>query len=110
MLNADSSIWLTRPERPKMRMNPSPMTKGGVMIGRNDSARRSFLKRKSVRVAINANARPSAVVPAPVKSASKSVFHATPQRRPSDKQPIPQTLAVSNLPKNADGDQAPAAF
>ena len=53
--------WLTRPERPKIRISPRPMTNGGVMIGSTDSMRSAFLKRKPVRVTISANARPSAV-------------------------------------------------
>ena len=49
------------PERPKIRIRPSPMTNGGVMIGSTDSTRSDFLYRNPVRVTINANASPSVV-------------------------------------------------
>ena len=55
------------------------------------------LARKPVRVTISAKARPSSVVPAPVSSASSSVFQATPQRPPPERQPRLQILRVEEL-------------
>ncbi len=86
------------------------MTNGGVIIGRIESARSSFFNGNSVRVATSAKARPSAVEPAPQASAKSSVFQATPQRCPPEKQSSPQTLVVNILPKNDAADQSPASF
>ena len=92
MPNASSSTLLSTPERPNSRISAKPITKGGVMIGKIDIARSSFLKRKFVRATTNAKASPSAVVPAPQISARISVFQATPQRGPPLRQPRPQTF------------------
>src|SRR5437764_15198481 len=86
------------------------MTNGGVMIGRIESARRSFFSGNAVRVATSAKARPSAVEPAPQASARTSVFQPTPQRWPPVKQPKPQTFGVKRRAPNAASDQAPASF
>ena len=80
------------------------------MMGRIESARSSFFNGKSVRVATNAKASPSAVEPAPQASARSSVFQATPQRCPPEKQPSPQILIVNILPTNDAADQPPASF
>jgi hypothetical protein len=71
-------------------MSASPITKGGVMIGKTVMTRRSALNRKPVRTAISAKARPSAVEASPVSTASSTVFQATPQEIPPPKQPSPQ--------------------
>ena len=73
------------------------MTKGGVMIGSTVSTRSAPLKRKPVRVAISAKARPSAVVPTPTSTARNSVFQATPQRRLAREAVEPPDRAVEEL-------------
>ena len=55
------------------------MTKGGVMIGRMESARSSGFIGMRVRSATSAKARPSSVVSRPTRAASATVFQATPQ-------------------------------
>jgi len=54
-------------------------------------------------VTIKAKASPSAVQPAAHSRASSSVFQATPQRAPPEKQPRFQILAVNRRLKNAVG-------
>src|SRR5437879_2611032 len=61
--------WLTKPARPKIRMRPSPMTKGGVMMGSTVSKRSTRLALNPVRVATRAKASPSPVVVVAVRSA-----------------------------------------
>ena len=85
------------------------MTKGGVMIGSTVRTRRARLKRKSVRVAISAKARPSAVVPMPTSVARNRVFQATPQRRFEVRQSRLQIEGSRNFAKNAPGAKAPAS-
>ena len=75
---------VTTPARPNSRISARPMTKGGVMIGRMDSARSSGFIGMRVRSATSAKARPSSVVSTPTSVASATVFHATPQLRPPD--------------------------
>ena len=99
---------MTRPERPKIRISASPITKGGVTIGSTVSTRSVFLKRKPVRVAISAKARPSTVVPAPQHSARNSVFHATPQRPPPDRQRRLQIFAAASRSSSSAGMKAPS--
>ena len=84
------------------------MTKGGVMIGSTVSMRSAPLRRKPVRVAISAKARPSTVEPTPTSTARNSVFQATPQRRPPARQSSPQTEVSVNLSRNAAGEKPPA--
>ena len=102
-----SRKWLSTPERPNRRIKARPITNGGVMIGRIDIARNNFLSRKLVRATTSANARPSAVVPAPQINASRSVFHATPQRGPPVRQPNPHTFCCVKRPRNAAIENAP---
>ena len=97
MPNQFDSSAVTVPERPNSRMSASPITNGGVMIGRMVRMRSRPLKRMVVRVAISANARPSAVVPMPTSTARNSVFQATPQRRFEVRQSRPQTERSKNF-------------
>jgi len=84
------------------------MTKGGVTMGSTVSTRSVFLKAKEVRVTISAKARPSAVVPAPQPSARNSVFHATPQRPPPDRQRRLQIFSVDRRSSSSAGMKAPS--
>jgi hypothetical protein len=88
-------------------MSASPITKGGVMIGRTLSTRRSTLYRKPVRVAMSANERPSAVVPTPTMSARKREFHATPQRSSDVRQSSPQIERSVNFLRNSAAANSP---
>ena len=87
--------WLIKPDRPKIRMSPRPITNGGVMIGSTVNTRRSRLALKPVRVTTRANARPSVVVVAAVSRASSSVFQPTPQLRPPVRQSSRQIFAAN---------------
>ena len=84
------------------------MTKGGVMIGNTVMTRSSDLRRKAVRVAISAKARPSAVEPRPTSRASRMVFQATPQEMPPPKQPSPQIELSVILATNRAGAAWPS--
>ena len=79
-----------------------------MTIGSTVSTRSVFLKRKPVRVAISAKARPSAVVPAPQHSARNSVFQATPQRPPPDRQRRLQIFAVASRSTSSAGMKTPS--
>ena len=98
---------MTAPERPKRRISARPITKGGVMIGSTDSARRSGLAGNAVRVAISAKARPRTVVPAPTRTARNSVFQATPQRSGPSRQSRPQIDRFASLSRKTAGASAP---
>ena len=78
------------------------------MIGSTVRIRSAPLWRKFVRVAMSAKARPSTVDPTPTTTARKSVFQATPQRRPPVRQSSPQTEVSVNLSRNAAGEKPPA--
>ena len=67
------------PLRPNSRMMPSPITNGGVMMGRMASRRSSPLARKPVRLCSSAKPRPSKVVVMPQATASHRLFQNTPQ-------------------------------
>ena len=100
-----------RPERPKIRMSPRPITNGGVMIGRIVRMRSSPLCLNPVRVAISAKARPSAVQPAAHRNASMSVFHATPQRvLPAMQREAPDLLGEQALGKRDERKRAGAVL
>ena len=89
-------------------MSPSPITKGGVMIGRMVRTRNALFCLKPVRVAISANARPSTVHPVAQRNASVSVFHATPQRVLPAMHPSPQIFSVNRRSGRAVSENAPA--
>src|SRR5207237_9603662 len=96
------------PERPKIKMSPRPMTKGGVMEGSTDRMRKNFLYGKAVRVTISAKARPSAVDNTAHSTARISVFHATPQRVLPVMHDTPQTFSVNRRAKKAGSENAPS--
>src|SRR5690348_2309525 len=107
MPNQSLSSAVTVPDRPNSRISANPITNGGVMIGRIVSARSVPFSRMPVRVAINANARPSAAVPNPTTTASNNVFQATPQRRFDAMQSSPQIDRSKNLAPNTPSASAP---
>ena len=65
------------------------------MIGSTVSARRMRRKRKPVRVATSAKARPSSVESTPTRTARKKEFQATPQRGPPVRQPSDQSRSLN---------------
>ena len=71
------------------------------MIGMMVRIRSSFLARKSVRVKISANERPSSVVPAPVRTARNTELIATPQLYWVKRHPSPQISALKKRGKNS---------
>ena len=81
---------VTVPDAPNRRMMASPMTKGGVMIGRTLRRRSSRLARKPVRVASKAKANPRTVVLAATRIAINREFQAMPQLTLAVRQPTPQ--------------------
>ena len=102
MPKTSAQAWVKNPERPKSRMTARPITKAGVMIGSTVSARRMRRKRKPVRVATRAKARPSSVESTPTRTARKKEFQATPQRGPPVRQPSDQSRSLnSRSPKAA---------
>ena len=102
------SHTVTTPARPNSRISARPMTKGGVMIGRIDSARSSGFIGRRVRSATSAKARPSRVVSRPTSVASATVFHATPQLRVPNLQSRPQIDGLNSFAANCDGREAPS--
>jgi hypothetical protein len=88
-------------------MRPRPITNGGVMIGSTVRSRSGRAATKRVRVTTSAKARPRPVVDAAVRSASRSVFHATPHVPPPVRQPSRQIFAVKRRATRALGDSAP---
>src|SRR5262249_42118633 len=84
------------------------MTKGGVMIGRMDSARSNGFIGMWVRRATSAKARPRSVVSTPTSDASATVFHATPQLRVPPRQFRPQIDALNSFARNNDGAKLPS--
>ena len=77
------------------------------MIGSTVSARRMRRKRKPVRVATSAKARPSSVESTPTRTARKKEFQATPQRGPPVRQPSDQSRSLKQ--PLAEGGQRVAA-
>ncbi len=77
------------------------------MIGNTVSTRRSRLALNPVRVATSANARPKVVVVVPVKIASRSVFHPTPQLPPV-RQSSRQIFAAKRRSASARPETAPS--
>ena len=97
---------VTTPARPNSRISASPMTKGGVMIGRIDSTRSSGFIGMRVRSATSAKARPSSVVSTPTSVASATVFHATPQLRPPVTQSRLQIDGLNSFVREQRGREA----
>src|SRR6185437_5742109 len=101
MSNTLPSHTVTTPARPNSRINARPITNGGVMIGRIDSARKSGFIGNRVRNATRAKARPTSV-------ASATVFQATPQLRVPAMQSRPQIDLLNNFDANNVGAKLPS--
>src|SRR6185437_372060 len=108
MSNTLPSHTVTTPARPNSRINARPITNGGVMIGRIDSARKSGFIGNRVRNATRAKARPSSVVNTPTSVASATVFQATPQLRVPAMQSRPQIDLLNNFDANNVGAKLPS--
>ena len=78
------------------------------MIGSTVSTRRSRLALNPVRVTTRANASPSVVVVVAVSTASRSVFHPTPQLRPPVTQSRRQIFAANSRSTSARMESAPS--
>ena len=80
MSNQSHIAVVTMPVRPNSTISAIATTKGGVINGRMDMARKTdALRRMPPRTASSAKNRPMAVEITPVRLASSSVFQTTPQ-------------------------------
>jgi len=97
------------PDRPKSRMTARPITKAGVMIGSTVNALSVRRKRKPVRVATSAKARPMSVEMIPTRTARKIEFPATPQRLPSVRQRRLQRRSLKSFSTKVKGEMVPSS-
>ena len=71
---------VTSPCRPKSRMIARPTTKGGVIMGRRENARRKTVRRDRDRVAARAKPSPISVEITPTKMARPRLLFSTRQK------------------------------
>ena len=90
-------------------MTASPMTNGGVMMGRTVRTRSIRLARKPVRVTTSAKASPRTVVENPTSTAIHREFHATPHVTGPVRQSRPQMVGETNFRANTAGATLPAS-
>ncbi len=90
------------PERPNSRIRTSPITKGGVMIGRMLRMRRNGFAGNAVRVKTSAKASPMTVVPNAVDRPSTREFTAAPQYPEPMTQASDHTVSSKKRGKNSE--------
>ena len=95
--NSSLKNFVTDPDNPNIRISASPITKGGVMIGKIVKARTARRYLKPDRVTTSAKASPRTVVKKPTQIAKNSEFHATPQRPVPVRQLSPHNRSSKNF-------------